>query len=241
MRVLKSRFWLTIAAVFAALLWAAPASAYVVYTLDNGGSAFSGTNFGTVRLDQISPTDVRITVTLAPGEYFAGTGAGFALTWDIAKVSSPCSVASPCKDPQISFGTMPTGFAAMPYVAPTAQNPNPETYKASPFGDFNYAVDCTACQGGQTSNPSGPLVFDITLSSGLLIGNLITPSDFSQNAGGTLFAVDIYKPGCGSGACTGVVGTNGNNHVFVPEPTTSLVFGAGLIALAGLRRRKKTS
>ena len=218
-RTLKARIWLTIATMFAALFWAAPASADLVYTLDQS-AAFSGTNFGTVRLHQVNSTTVKVTVTLASGEYFAGTGAGYALTFDI----SGDPIITITGDP--APAAMPTGFAAEPYVAG-------ETYKASPFGDFNYAINCTACQGGQTTNPTGPLVFDVTLASGLLI------TSFTQNTSGFIFAVDIFKPNCGSGACTGVVGTNGNSVRTVPEPATLLIFAAAAGGLGAWRRRHR--
>jgi PEP-CTERM motif len=218
-RTLKARIWLTIATMLAALLWAAPASADLVYTLDQS-AAFSGTNFGTVRLHQVNSTTVKVTVTLTSGEFFAGTGAGYALTWDITG------------DPHITItgdpapAAMQTGFTAEPFVAG-------ETYKASPFGNFNYAVDCSACQGGKTTNPAGPLVFDVSLASGLLI------SSFTKNTDGFVFAVDIFKSTLCSGACTGVVGTNGISVRTVPEPATLLIFGVGLGGIGAWRRRRK--
>jgi len=223
-RALKARIWLTIATMFAALCWAAPASADLVYTLDQS-TAFSGSNFGTVRLHQVNSTTVKVTVTLAAGEYFALTGAGYALTWDIAG------------DPNVTITVDPATVPGANYFTPQAYQAG-EHYSASPFGSFNYAVllTCPApqnCNGGKTTNPQGPLVLDVTFASGLLITN------FVQNSSGFVFAVDIYKPNCGTGACTGVVGTNGTSVRTVPEPATLLIFAAAAGGLGAWRRRHR--
>lgn len=237
-RVLKSRLWIAVVAIFAALVTAAPASADIVFTLDQSNT-FGAGNYGTVTLHQVDPNTVQITVTLAPGENFAGTGAGGALDFSITKVSAPCSVGSPCPNPTITYSSMPSGFQGF------QNHPAAEHFHTGGFGSFDYEVNCFAnvvpggaCQGG--TGPTGPLVFDVSVSTGLLIGNFVTPSDFTQNSDGWLFAVDIFKANCGLQACTGLVGTNGNTHTTTPEPASILIFGGAAGGLAAWRRRRKS-
>jgi hypothetical protein len=225
------------AAIVAALLSAAPASADIVFTLDQS-AAFGGVgNYGTVTLHQVSSTTVQITVTLTAGENFAGTGAGGALDFSITKLSPPCSVGSPCANPIITYSSVPSGFQGF------QSHPTAEAFHSADFGSFDYEVNCfsTVVSGGAchgASGPSGPLIFDVSIPTGLLIGNLVTPSDFTQNSSGWLFAVDIFKANCGLQACTGLVGTNGNNHTTTPEPASLLLFGGAIGGLAWMRRRR---
>jgi hypothetical protein len=223
---LVSRIWLICVALVASLAWAAPASASLLYTLDQSGvGGPTGATFGTVLLDQIDANTVRVTVTLNAGENFAGTGAGKALTWDL--LNHPLTV---------TVTGLPTGFAFKLAVAGTPG----EVYGASPFGNFQYAVTCWdhagdipggACKGG--NGPTGPLVFDVHLSTGLSL------TDFVGNSSGYVFAVDIFQQSCnGNRGCTGVVATNGNG-TNVPEPASLLLFGVGLGGLAAIRRRRK--
>jgi hypothetical protein len=221
---LVSRIWLICVALVASLAWAEPAAASLVFTLDQSGvNGPTGASFGTVKLDQIDANTVRVTVTLNAGENFAGTGAGKALTWDLLNHPQTVTVTG-----------LPAGFA---YLAPSAANPG-EVYGASPFGNFQYAVTCWsqdiaggACLGGD--GPTGPLVFDVHLSTGLSL------TDFIGNSNGFVFAVDIFQQSCNRGTgCTGVVGTNGNG-TDVPEPASLLLFGAGVSGLAAYRRRRR--
>src|SRR5258708_7063564 len=86
------RFWLILAAFLGLAASAVSASADLLFTLNDPGGAFSPGTFGTVNLHQVgsgSSAYVTVTLQLAAGDVFAGTGAGFAITWDL-KSSSGC-------------------------------------------------------------------------------------------------------------------------------------------------------
>jgi hypothetical protein len=75
------------------------------------------------------------------------------------------------------------------------------------------------------------LIFDILNFSGLVTATNVFEGSL------ILFAADIFKGGCTTGACTGVVGAALNP---VPIPGAVFLFGSGLagLALLGRRRRK---
>src|SRR5690348_4637337 len=107
------------------------------YSQSNGSGPF-----GTVEVDQINASTLKVTLTLTPGEVFAVTGAGAgALGFSLDKTYTV--LASPA---------LTTGFTLdMP--------PGPYTF-ASGIGNFTSVVVCTSCGNG-TSPPqfSGPLSF----------------------------------------------------------------------------------
>jgi hypothetical protein len=124
-----------------------------IFTLtENGCSGTGGCGtgpFGTISLTQTTASLVTVTLTLAGGENFSGTGAGDALEFN---VTGP-----------ITIGNITSGFAV---------GPAPDT--ASTFGTFLESVTCTACQGG--SGPTGPLSFTVTSGGGVTIADFIANS-----------------------------------------------------------------
>jgi hypothetical protein len=171
--------WNSIAVItFAMAIITAPsnasASTITYYLTQDGCTGGCGTGpYGTIVLNDAlagEPADtVDILLTLTPGEWFAGSGAGDALEFNIAG------------NPAISITDITSGFSV---------GPAPDT--ASAFGTFGYSVTCTACQGGQAGNPAGPLTFDVTLTG-------ITLQSFVANAGGFYFASDIVGTSGNSG------------------------------------------
>ena len=215
------RFWFILAALAGLAVQAVPASADLVYTLNcNAAPCNVSGNYGTVTLSTISSSTVRVAVDLAatgavPGETFANSSAGYAITWDITGDPSLNSVS-------VVSALTPHSGSFSPQNFTSGQG-----YKASPFtsgtngNDFNYAIE----YGGATGTDN-KLVFDVTLNTGLVLTDFIKNPNYR-------FAVDIAINGN-----TFNVASNGPG-VQMPEPKTWLLLLAGLALLPVLQRRRK--
>lgn len=147
---------------------------------------------------------VSVTETLVADERYAGTGAGDALEF---------SVLGP-----ITIGDVTSGFDI---------GPAPD--KASAFGGFLESVTCADCQGGQASNPAGPLSFTVGSATG------VTTDSFIAKGGTYFFASDIV----GTNGKTGNVAAEGPD-ARTPEPGTILLMLNGLaITSVGLAFKKR--
>jgi len=230
------QFWLILAAVLGLAATSVPASADLLFTLNQGGGAFSTPgNYGTVRLHQNgtgATAYVTVTVQLASGATFAGTDAGYAIAWDI-RSSSGCSGNACYPGPTLSSVTVTSANSAN--FTPTQTNASgDQNIKATPFTGgkctqsgancFEYGIDYKI---GGSKGTDNKLIFDVKKTGGLVL------TDFIANQNGYRFAVDIafnHK--------TGNVAAKGDG-VRVPEPQTWLLFIAGLAVLPLLQRRRR--
>ncbi|HEY4381729.1 MAG TPA: PEP-CTERM sorting domain-containing protein [Acidobacteriaceae bacterium] len=186
------------------------------FTLTNGGSCCSPGPFGTITLTQTAAGVVTVMETLAPNEYFVGTGAGDSLGFNVKPA-----------DGALTIGNITAGFH------------NVGSDSLSPFGSFLEAVTCddpASCHGGQTSNIVGPLSFTVTSALGVNV------SDFIVNGGGYYFASDIFlgniTTGVGNTGNVASIGGTFTTPTPTPEPSSLMLLGTGIVGGVGMMRRK---
>jgi len=219
-------FGLLLASVLGLAATVVPASADIAtYTLNCDSVACgSPTTYGTVKLDDHSGSGtVTVTMTLSPNT-FAGTGAGYAITWNVLRdplhpalttTLSPTNIPNP-SDPSHPLYNK-NDFAVMDHTDGST------TYSASPFGGgWEYAIDYSV-SGGRSTNDQ-ILIFDVTRAAGLAV------SDFIAN-NGFMFTADIWQS---PGGPTFVVAAK-----VLPEPATWLMFFSALMGLTLYQRRRK--
>lgn len=204
-------------------LVAAPASATLIYDLNDGTTVGSGT-YGTVTVTQNGTDSVNVTVDLAPGVGFVNTGLEpFTFTLDSGLPTLTSA----------DIANLTTGFA-LDSTSPVSNDG---------AGSFQYGLTCTTavCGTGGNAPFPGPLSFDINLTG-------ITETSFISN-GTTEFAADIctsFTAGQGCSGATGVAfvtsggtttgGTGTTTGGNVPEPATIALIGLGLTILSLGRR-----
>jgi len=198
-----------------------PVQADLLYTLDT----FTGSGnpplgpYGTVNLRQ-NGANVDVTVSLAAGEGFVNTGAGAALTWDLAS------------EPVVTI----TNLDATKF---TVSHDGTSTGNLDGTGSWFYEIDCTAatCGSGGNHPYPGPLTFTI---------DNITTSDFiinNKTTNGYIFATDICtQRGTGIG-CSGITGdvvaSNAPAPSPIPEPATLSILGTAVLGLGALKYRQR--
>ena len=208
-----------IAGSIAAVAISEPAQADLLYTFDT----FTGTGtppagpYGTVDLSQ-DGANVDVTVTLAAGEGFTITGAGAALTWDLA--GKPVVTMSNLDMAKffVSHDGTPTG-------------------NLDGTGSWFYEIDCiaAACGSGGNHPYPGPLTFTI---------DNISTADFISNgktSTGYKFASDICTQIGTDRTCAGITGdiaATFESATSIPEPAALSILATALLCLPALRRRR---
>lgn len=222
MRAYVGRFALALVAMLGIGSTASAAS----FSIDQS-SALTGGPFGTVTLTDILGGGVKVDLDLSSGFQFVQTGSpapgnhpGFAFNLN----------------PGIAIGSSDITYNAGSNGAWTFYDRHTSPVAMSDsFGTYMYAFYCTSCDNGGSSPNPGPLKFSLTITS-------LTAANFSANAAGTYFAVDLIgRTGTGLARSTGGGGGGGGENPPVPEPATVGMLGLGLGAAAvGIRRSKKT-
>lgn len=222
---MKKKLFNALAIVGLSVFGAAPASAELIFTLDQASTLGAG-SYGTVTVQQVTTDEVNVAVDLASGVGFVNTGLE-PFTF-MLESSIPTLTAA-------NFTNLTAGFA-LDTTSPVHNDG---------AGTFTYGLTCSAavCGTGGNATFAGPLSFDLT-ATGLL------ETSFISNGTAT-FAVDICRDvmsngQCAPGANTGVAyatsggttsggggTTTGGN---VPEPGTLALIGLGLTIIAVGRR-----
>jgi PEP-CTERM motif len=197
----------------ATALLAAPgvgnASVYSLSVADPAAGLGSGP-YGTVSVTQdVNGTSLDITETLNAGfKFHAGNSNHPAFTFILG--SSPISVSG-----------VTSGF--------TLESTTSGSISAPPFGNFNYAFDCTGCGPGFAGGLTGPFSFVLSAASAL------TPSSLGFN---TVSGNNIYFT-------TDIVIANGNTgnvgatvSSAVPEPSTWAMMILGFLGIGFMMYRR---
>jgi hypothetical protein len=167
-----------------------------------------GTSMGTVVVTGQGTTSLTVVITLVSPLQFVNTG--LQQTIDFNLLGSPT----------VALGS--TSNASFSLDSTTAGS---EHFDG--FGNFTYALKLNTAQGAGGAVAS-PETFVINCGAGC------TSLTESANANGFFFGVDVYNS---TRNTTGPIGTGGGT-LTTPEPGSLVLFGSGLLGLAGILRRK---
>lgn len=192
-----------------ALAFAASAANAIIYDLNQNNIGGGVTKYGEVNVTQ-NGLGLNFVVTLIPGVTFHTGGSHTSFAFDLVGT------------PSVTFSNV-TGLGA------GFTTGGPGSFPNSPFGAFEYGLNCNCGQGNDPPVP-GPLSFTIMPTNGVTLLTLEAGTD------GIMGAADLQAAGIGG--ATGAIGWGGTTSV--PEPATwaMLIMGFGMVG-AGMRMRRR--